>query len=49
MNRRGLDAGVSITQIDVSSYRIPTDAPESDGTFAWQATTLVVVKAMPAL
>ena len=45
MNRRGLDAGVSITQIDVSSYRIPTDAPESDGTFAWQATTLVVVKA----
>lgn len=27
-----------------SAYRIPTDAPEADGTFAWKATTLVVVE-----
>ena len=33
------------TRIDVSAYRIPTDAPEADGTFAWQSTTLVVVEA----
>ena len=24
---------------------VPTDAPESDGTFAWNPTTLVVVEA----
>jgi L-alanine-DL-glutamate epimerase-like enolase superfamily enzyme len=28
----------------VSAYRIPTDAPESDGTFAWESTTLVLVE-----
>src|SRR5579884_2436839 len=36
---------VSIETIDVSAYKIPTDAPESDGTYAWDATTLVVVEA----
>jgi L-alanine-DL-glutamate epimerase-like enolase superfamily enzyme len=25
-------------------YKVPTDQPESDGTFAWDATTLVVVE-----
>jgi L-alanine-DL-glutamate epimerase-like enolase superfamily enzyme len=25
------------------AYTVPTDAPESDGTFAWDATTIVVV------
>jgi len=33
----------SISRIDVAAYRIPTDAPESDGTFEWHATTLVAV------
>jgi L-alanine-DL-glutamate epimerase-like enolase superfamily enzyme len=33
-----------ITGIDVSAYRIPTDAPESDGTLAWDSTTLVLVE-----
>ena len=28
----------------VAAYTIPTDAPESDGTFAWDATTIVVVR-----
>ncbi len=26
------------------AYRIPTDAPEADGTFSWDATTLIVVQ-----
>src|SRR5437764_1957874 len=30
-------------QIDVAAYRIPTASPESDGTFEWDATTLVAV------
>ena len=34
-----------IEQIEVSAYRIPTDAPEADGTYAWTATTLVLVEA----
>jgi L-alanine-DL-glutamate epimerase-like enolase superfamily enzyme len=29
--------------MSVDAYRIPTDAPESDGTFEWNATTLVAV------
>jgi L-alanine-DL-glutamate epimerase-like enolase superfamily enzyme len=32
-----------IRGVDVSAYRIPTATPESDGTYAWDATTLVVV------
>lgn len=31
----------AIRRISVAAYRIPTDAPESDGTFEWSATTLV--------
>jgi L-alanine-DL-glutamate epimerase-like enolase superfamily enzyme len=34
---------VPIEQIEARSYKVPTDAPEADGTFAWNATTLVVV------
>ena len=32
-----------IEAVRAASYRIPTDAPESDGTLQWQASTLVVV------
>ncbi|RBP02826.1 L-alanine-DL-glutamate epimerase-like enolase superfamily enzyme [Roseiarcus fermentans] len=32
-----------ISEVRPAAYRIPTDAPEADGTFAWDATTLVVV------
>jgi L-alanine-DL-glutamate epimerase-like enolase superfamily enzyme len=32
-----------ITGSSVAAYTIPTDAPESDGTLEWNATTLVVV------
>ena len=37
--------GVPLEDLDVSAYSIPTDAPESDGTLAWEVTTLVVVRA----
>jgi hypothetical protein len=31
-----------VTAVRASAYRIPTDAPEGDGTFEWNPTTLVV-------
>jgi L-alanine-DL-glutamate epimerase-like enolase superfamily enzyme len=37
-------SAVPIEDVQVAAFRIPTDLPESDGTFAWQATTLVVVE-----
>ncbi|MBV9390544.1 MAG: mandelate racemase [Verrucomicrobia bacterium] len=33
-----------IDKIQVSAYEIPTESPESDGTIAWQKTTLVLVE-----
>jgi len=41
MTARG--AGVPIGDVRVAAYRIPTDAPEADGTLEWDATTLVIV------
>ena len=39
------DAGpVPLEGLRVSAFRIPTDFPESDGTFQWDSTTLVVVE-----
>jgi L-alanine-DL-glutamate epimerase-like enolase superfamily enzyme len=35
----------AVESLAASAYRIPTDAPEADGTIAWDATTLVVVEA----
>ncbi|HEY6483513.1 MAG TPA: enolase C-terminal domain-like protein [Steroidobacteraceae bacterium] len=32
-----------IADVDAAAYRIPTDAPEADGTYAWDATILIVV------
>jgi L-alanine-DL-glutamate epimerase-like enolase superfamily enzyme len=34
-----------VESVDVSAYTIPTDRPESDGTMAWEATTMVLVEA----
>jgi len=34
--------GAPIADLHAAAYRIPTDSPESDGTFSWEATTLVV-------
>jgi L-alanine-DL-glutamate epimerase-like enolase superfamily enzyme len=36
--------GPAIEAVDVATYAIPTDALESDGTFVWDRTTLVVVE-----
>ena len=33
-----------IDRLDVQVYRVPTDRPESDGTFQWDATVMVLVK-----
>jgi L-alanine-DL-glutamate epimerase-like enolase superfamily enzyme len=38
------DAEAPIERIEVAAYRIPTDAPESDGTLEWDSTTLVMVQ-----
>lgn len=35
---------VPIERVEVAAYRVPTEQPESDGTFAWGATTLVLVR-----
>lgn len=34
----------AIRALRVAAYCVPTDAPEADGTFAWDATNLVVVE-----
>jgi L-alanine-DL-glutamate epimerase-like enolase superfamily enzyme len=35
----------AIERLEVSSHTIPTDQPESDGTFEWDSTTIVIVEA----
>jgi L-alanine-DL-glutamate epimerase-like enolase superfamily enzyme len=35
----------TVDHIGLATYTIPTDAPESDGTFEWHETTMVVVHA----
>jgi L-alanine-DL-glutamate epimerase-like enolase superfamily enzyme len=37
---------MNVERLEVSVYRIPTDHPEADGTFHWDATTLVLVEAV---
>jgi L-alanine-DL-glutamate epimerase-like enolase superfamily enzyme len=39
---------VSIERVAVSSYTVPTDFPESDGTVEWDRTTIVMVTASAA-
>src|SRR5262249_26966506 len=34
-----------LDRLSVTACRVPTDAPEQDGTFSWQATTIVLVEA----
>lgn len=36
---------VPVKRIEVSTYTVPTDFPESDGTLEWNSTTLVLVEA----
>ncbi len=36
---------IPVERVDVSAYAVPTDAPEGDGTFAWDQTLLGAVRA----
>jgi L-alanine-DL-glutamate epimerase-like enolase superfamily enzyme len=38
-------APLAIERLEAAAYVVPTDHPESDGTFEWDRTTLVVVEA----
>jgi len=40
-----VDRVARIERVQASAYRIPTDAPESDGTLEWDATTIVIAEA----
>src|SRR5690606_24121874 len=44
----GVTPGAQVDRVEVAVYRVPTDAPESDGTLAWDHTTAVVVHAFGA-
>jgi L-alanine-DL-glutamate epimerase-like enolase superfamily enzyme len=35
----------TIEQVSARAFTVPTDAPESDGSFSWESTTVVVVEA----
>ncbi len=35
---------VPVERLEVAAFVVPTDAPESDGTLAWDSTTLVIVE-----
>ena len=39
------ESKLPIESIEVSAYTVPTDFPESDGTYTWDKTTLVLVEA----
>jgi L-alanine-DL-glutamate epimerase-like enolase superfamily enzyme len=41
-------AEARVESLRVAAYTIPTDFPESDGTFTWDSTTLVLVEASAA-
>jgi L-alanine-DL-glutamate epimerase-like enolase superfamily enzyme len=35
----------AVQRVEAAAYRVPTDQPESDGTLAWDSTTVTVVEA----
>jgi L-alanine-DL-glutamate epimerase-like enolase superfamily enzyme len=40
--RKSSFSSAVVTDVKVSSYTIPTDGPESDGTISWDRTTIVI-------
>lgn len=40
--------GSRVTELTARAYEVPTDGPESDGTLAWDPTTVVVVEIVAA-
>jgi len=45
---RGAADEATVLRLETATYTVPTDAPEADGTLAWDSTTLVVVHAVGA-
>src|SRR5690349_9598735 len=41
-------AAATVERLEATAFTIPTDQPESDGTLAWDSTTLVLVTASAA-
>jgi L-alanine-DL-glutamate epimerase-like enolase superfamily enzyme len=46
--KRAIDVDVPVESLEVSAYTVPTDAPEADGTIAWNKTTMVVAEPVAA-
>src|SRR5689334_4642052 len=44
MKARPLASDAPISDVRAHAFTIPTDAPEGDGTFTWDSTTLVLVE-----
>jgi L-alanine-DL-glutamate epimerase-like enolase superfamily enzyme len=44
VSKKAMPKGAQIDRVVAHAFRIPTDAPEADGTIAWNATTLVLVE-----
>jgi L-rhamnonate dehydratase len=42
------DRRPSVRELEVRTFTVPTDRPESDGTLSWESTTIVVVHAQTA-
>jgi L-alanine-DL-glutamate epimerase-like enolase superfamily enzyme len=42
------ESAPAVESVSAAAYTIPTDRPESDGTFAWDSTTIVVVEVTAA-
>ncbi|WP_050782567.1 enolase C-terminal domain-like protein [Streptomyces griseoflavus] len=40
----GAGEGPAVDAVEAAAYTVPTDAPEGDGTLAWDSTTLVLVR-----
>jgi L-alanine-DL-glutamate epimerase-like enolase superfamily enzyme len=43
MNRR--ESEIDVDGLEAAAFKIPTDSPESDGTYQWESTTIVIVTA----
>src|SRR5919206_728172 len=40
-----ISSGVAVERLEIAAYTVPTDSPESDGTLAWDSTTMILVEA----
>jgi L-alanine-DL-glutamate epimerase-like enolase superfamily enzyme len=48
MTATGHRVEAPVQELEVQAFTVPTDAPEADGTLAWDSTTIVVVHAFGA-